>query len=515
MVEEADGYACSFEEANLQLQFHKKKATNVRPWNVDLCIGPNIKIPVSGYGKIRDSKVSIKWNAKSKVSDSTREIEEEQIIVKDKAFYKKDDNTAAVEYEELIKGYLYGQTIVPYSKIDTTMEYQSGEKCLTVYGFTKKENIHWSDLSGDGVTYIVPKKDCNDAQSAIDALATVLSRNGFVAVARKVQFKNSAPHMVVLFPIVKKDYKCLSMINLSFKEDYRHVVFPKLDQKRFLPSEEQIELVDSLIKAMDLSVKDEKNKEIFTMDSFVNPKLQHQYDCIAFRAMNPGVPLPPPRPELQKILEVPKTISKISKEPLEKIKQCFPLIVIEKTKGGKNWINDHFNKEEVKAKVEDLPPSIDVPTAASVLTTKITKIGSVNPVEDFKQLINCGKSPSIVCEQLTEVIENLVICSFGDEFVKPIAAMSAMRKLCVLTNPKMYNEWLDKFKAVLLDKFKIVFLQHLLDQNLGLITSSETTSSSVTDREAAEFGNVSVNESISNPVVMDTSAIDDLFADDF
>ncbi|XP_077286689.1 X-ray repair cross-complementing protein 5 Ku80 [Arctopsyche grandis] len=520
IVSDLSGITCSFEEALLQLIFHKRKATNPYPWNVDLCIGSNISIPVSGYGKIRDDKTIGQWRKRYKGPNDEQYFNPDQIINK-KSYFQKEDNTTAVDELDIVSGYLYGQTAVPFTKLDKTMEYESGPKCLTVFGFTKRSNINWNNLSGDGTTYVVARKGDENATIALDALVTTLERLNLVAIVRKVYNKSTAPHMNVLFPNVDDDYKCLSMINLAYKEDYRYMAFPSLNKKKYIANDDQIKAIDDLIDSMDLSAVDEYGREFLSLENSVNPVIQHFFDTISHRARHPDEPLPPIRPEVQELLEVPIPITKIMLEPLESVKKNFELIIHEKVKTGKYWVNQNLKQEDKSSDIAEPSTSSITPkvstvpkvstSVASIMASQTTRVGTVNPVKDFTELLQNGEPFDSVCEQMIESIERLVLFTLSSNNTKPLSALKALRVECVLKNTLIFNNWISQFKVALLERCKEDFFDVLVAQKLGLITKTENPSSTCDEAAAVLFYNAKSNQRGNNLNEIDTSEIDNLF----
>lgn len=516
MTTDLDAIICSFEDAIEQLLFHKRKSTKPMPWNIDLCIGSKIAIPVSGYGKIRDDKTVGQWR-KCYKNPTDGNFSTGNLSSK-KNYFLKEDNTAYVDELDIVRGYLYGQTIIPFTKMDAEMEYKSGSKCLTVFGFTDKSNINWNNLTGDGITYVVARKDDDNAMVALDAFIQILNDLELVAIARKVYNNNGAPHMNVLIPIIEENYKCLSMINLAFKEDYRHIVFPSLDKEKYRANSEQVKAVDGLIEALNLSRIFEGDKEYFSVENSINPTIQNFFDTLSYRALHPNEPLPQPRPEVQELLRIPEPLLKMMQEPLESIKKNFDLIVHEKVKTGKYWVGQHLKQEDNHENnpedktVENNPaPSKKTVTAASVMASQTTRVGTVQPSDDFKELISQGEPLEIVSDQIIEVIERLVFQTLGSNYNKPLLALKSLREECVIHNPLIFNNWIIQLKTVLLERSKMDFLNIIIDQKLGLISKEENSDSTATDNNIVSFYEIKSNPTSGAVDDMDTTDIDNLF----
>lgn len=509
MVTDLDATTCSFEEAIEQLIFHKRKSTKPMPWNVDLTIGTKISIPISGYGKIRDDKTVGQWRKWYK--NPIENTFDSYWITSKVNYYMKEDNTAEVDELDIVRGYMYGQTIIPYTKMDAEMEYKSGPRCLSVFGFTDKSNINWNNLTGDGITYVVARKDDDNAKVALDAFVTTLDNLKKVAIARKVYNNNGAPHMNVLIPVIEEDHKCLSMINLAYKEDYRRIAFPSLDKEKFRSDSEQIKAVDSLIESLNLSLVFEENKEYFPIENSVNPSIQNFFDTLSYRALHPDEPLPPQRPEVQDLLQIPEPFVKMMDEPIKSIKKNFELIVHEKVKTGKYWVNQYLKQEDDAPTASTSVPAKTNVTVASVMASQTTQVGTIQPADDFKELVSQGEPLVAVSEQMIDVIERLVFQTLDTNYNKPLLALKTLREECVAHNPSIFNNWIVQMKTVLLERSKESFFTFVIDQKLGLISKEENADSTATDINIASFYNIKpdkINDDIDD---MDTSDIDDLF----
>lgn len=70
----------------------------------------------------------------------------------------QSEDNSEIDISDLIPGYQYGSTIVPYTSADETMSYASGPRCLIILGFSELSNINREWFTGSGVTYIVARK---------------------------------------------------------------------------------------------------------------------------------------------------------------------------------------------------------------------------------------------------------------------------------------------------------------------------------------------------------------------
>lgn len=69
-----------------------------------------------------------------------------------------EQEEVAVQKEDVIEGYTYGTTLVPFSEEDKNiLSYKPGPKCLSVVCFTAMKNVPHSYLTGDSVYIVVPR----------------------------------------------------------------------------------------------------------------------------------------------------------------------------------------------------------------------------------------------------------------------------------------------------------------------------------------------------------------------
>ncbi|XP_026725608.1 X-ray repair cross-complementing protein 5-like [Trichoplusia ni] len=455
-VEATDGATSTLDSImKHELLFHRKKIVNASPWNVDLSIGPNIKIPVSTFIKLRDEPVVKTW--KKAVKDPVTSTASTFEAVEKRKEYINPENQSTVKIQDKIQGYHYGQTIIPFTDLDKTMLYQPGEKCLSVYGFTHADNISWQNLTGDGLSYVFARKGDKNAQKAIRCLVECLHELNLVGIVRKVHNNNNAPKMFALMPVIDtNNYVCLSMIALSYKEEIKQMSFPATNLKKYSCTPEQVNAFKDLINAMDLTQAYDDtydDKEAFPIAECISPAAQYVLDCIAFRALNPGKPLPKPREEVMSLFQVPPLLEENARKPIEKIKSLFTLNKVEvKKRKNKNVVLDI---DQIQAPLGDFQPdTTDIPNMPKVQlpineneVDNIHKISTINPVEDFKVLQGKNKPLSELAPGMIKAIESLIYNNIDGNYTKALDAMKHLRSEFLKSDPKDYNDWMRKFKS--------------------------------------------------------------------
>lgn len=510
-----------FDHIMQYLLFHKKKLKNPRPWNVDLSIGPNIKIPVSVYIRLRDEPIIKSWRkaVKDRVT-STASTSEAIIKITD---HVNVDNQTVIDRNNIIKGYNYGQTVIPIGECDKTMLYESGAKCLSIYGFTHVTNINWQTLCGDGLHYIFGKQGNRNAQNAVRCLVECLHEMKLVGLVRRVYNNGNAPKMFALMPVIDtNNFICLSMAEVCFKDDIKNIAFPSTNLKKFACTNKQVNAFKDLIHAMDLTKAYDETfdeAEAFPIAETVSPSAQHVLDCIAFRAMNPGKPLPKPRDEIMTLFKPPPMVEKRLRDPLENLKLLFTLNEVEvKTRSKRNndvqpdnipmkLSDDSITNDESKESVANVP-KIQMPKK----TNEIVRIGTIDPIEDYKALSNNDKKLISLAPEMTEAIESLIYYNIDGNYNKALDALSFFRSECVKAEPSHYNSWLQKFRTALVDRKKQEVIDLITERQLNFILKGENPLSTYDTEDSHDDSQAYENDTIPNSTDLNLpSTVNDMF----
>lgn len=515
------GATAPFHHIMQYLLFHKKKLKNPMPWNVDLSIGPNIKIPVSVYIRLRDEPVVKNWLKAVKDRVTSTASTSEGIMRQ--THHVNEDNQTVVDRENIIKGYNYGQTIIPFGECDKTMLYESGQKCLSVYGFTHATNINWQTLCGDGLQYIFGRKGNKKAQNTVRCLVECLHELKLVGLVRRVYNNGNAPKMFAVMPVIDtNNFICLSMAEVCFKEDIKNITFPSTNLKKFACTDKQVNAFKDLIHAMDLTKAYDETfdeAEAFPVAETVSPSAQYVLDCISFRAMNPGKPLPQPRDEIMMLFKQPPLIEKRSREPLEKLKQLFTLNEVEiKTRNKKNNdvqidnipmkpLDDPIINNEGLSSVADAP-KLQMPKK----TNEVFRIGTIDPIEDYKTLSNKDKKLSDLAPDMTDAIESLIYYNIDGNYNKALDAMSFFRSECVKAEPSHYNSWLQKFRTALVERKKQEVIDFITERQLSFILKEENPLSTYETEDSHDDSQAYENDTIPNSTDLNLpSTVNDMF----
>lgn len=517
-VDTTNGATATFEYTMRYLLFHKKKGVCSRPWNVDLSIGPNIKISVSTYIRLRDDSVVKSWHKAVKDPVTNTASTTEGLLTK-KVFVNTENQKALEQDAEPIRGYQYGQRVIPFSDLDKSMLYESGEKCLSVYGFTDASSITWQNLTGDGLHYVFGRKGDKKAQEAIRCLVECLHEMSLVAIARRVYNNNNAPKMFALFPVIDaNNYICLSMASICFKEDIKFMSFPATSLKKFHCTEGQVKGFVDLIKSMDLTrAYDETfdDAEAFPTGETVSPFAQHMLDCIAFRAMHPGQPLPQPRDDITNLFKMPPKIEKRSREPMKNLKNLFELVKVEK-KEMKRKIRFRLEPSNIieasqgNEAPDDMEIKIDLPVKVQ---NEIKRIGTLDPIGDYTALKAIEKPMVDLAQEMTAALESMINGNLDGNYNRAFEAMLFFRKECVDSDPLYYNTWLQTFKEKLNYRKKHNIVGMINEKNANFILKSENTLSNYDNEDSHNESQLYENDTIPNSIELTLQTEDDMFAD--
>lgn len=418
--------------------------------------------------------------------------------------------------DNVIKGYRFGDTIVPYDDSDVP---KNGRKSLVCTGFIKKEDFTELYLAGTGIWAVVAQKGYPVAANMLTSLVAAMRKTNVAMIARYAYSGTSAPKMMILFPndMNKKypEHNSLLMYELFFKQNHIKTQFPVLFTKKTEPSAEQYEVIDKLIDSMDLMKAapidheiepTQKSREAFK--KLLDPALQHMYRAIANRAINPKDPVLAVDKDLMDMLYPPRYVQEQAKPHIEKAKELFELEVVKKS--TKNALFE-------KLQSHGLNSADDVTSmgGAGDTTANIIEVGTATPAEDFAELMNRGERFPALAAQLQKVIVNIVFQSVEVPEEKISKALLIYREFAKTKGPFRYNEWIEGFKEQLLERSKVdVWHKIIVAEQYGLITAGESEISTVTDAEAAEFyqiGGGNANNSVA--AGGDDGDIDDLFDD--
>ncbi|KAK2494254.1 hypothetical protein MC885_002917 [Smutsia gigantea] len=312
----------SFSESLRQLCVFKKIEKSSMRWPCELTIGSNLSIKIVAYKSILQERLKKHWTFVD-----ARTLKEEDIR-KETVYYLNDDDETEVSINDTIQGFRYGSNIVPFSKVDEKqMKYKVEGKCFSVLGFCRSSQVQRKYFVGDKVLKVFAAKGDEAAAVALASLIHALDELDMVAIVRYVYDKRANP-------------QCLMYVQLPFMEDLRQYMFSSLkNNKKYTPTEAQLNAVDVLIDSMSLVKKDEEENIIEDLRSPAATAARLGYvlqlvldmtnvlltKCLLHRALHPQEPLPPIQQHILNMLDPPSEVTLNCQVPLSEIKTFFPL----------------------------------------------------------------------------------------------------------------------------------------------------------------------------------------------
>ena len=342
---------------------------------------------------------------------------------------------------------------------------------------------------------------------------------------------------------------------MPFEDDIRKFTLENFNAiKKFKPSEKQLELVDNLIDSMDLSgkkktiennknlsesieKKNENEEEPYDPHLVFNPFIQRIFQSIACRATDPNAELPDFEKHITSTY-LTRTRQCMQTDHVKSLfKRCaeeFPTkLVVKKQKQEENIFDKKEDKKSTDENKEIFDESANkgeensenfelnnLLTGSSSNNNKVRRVGTINPVEDFRILAErlflsvdvatmeedfeelCLQIQKLVKEffaeslmHLSENEDTMTVYSFQQ---KAFQCIKVQREFSIkFSKPSFFNTYMKAFKAFLLNECKSAskftddiesfWKEFFVKSNLSLITSVECDDSSVSNENAVEF----------------------------
>jgi ATP-dependent DNA helicase 2 subunit 2 len=261
-----------FENALNKVSFFAQKPKPPRGMPFSFELSKDFKIDLQLFVKISEEKLAIKF---TKVTDNNEEVakirEFEEVKDEMKAEIDEDDLEAVAESggpqkvskDDLIRGYHYGTSIIPFSDADKKLaSVDKIGKCLQLVQFTKKANILPHFIQSE-CRYFLPSAKSETAATSLGALVQAMINLEVVAIARYAYNIISNPRLAVLIPkFSKTGCPVLQHFVLPFNEDVRGFDFPDLETLCEEPNDYQIDSMRAYIDDLMLvdKIKDENGK---------------------------------------------------------------------------------------------------------------------------------------------------------------------------------------------------------------------------------------------------------------
>ncbi|KFP03339.1 X-ray repair cross-complementing protein 5, partial [Calypte anna] len=502
----------TFRESLERLSMFKKIERRPMAWPCQLTIGSNLSIRIVAYKSVTEEKVKKVWtvvDAKTLRKDDVR---------KETVYCLNDDDETEIQKDDIIQGFRYGSDIVPFSKEDEEqMKYKTEAKCFSVLGFSKSSQIQRQYYMGNQALKVFAAKGDENAAVAFSALVHALDELKVVAIVRYAYDRRSNPQIGVAFPYIKDAYECLIYVQLPYMEDLRQYIFSSLkNNKKCIPTEDQLSAIDSLIDSMNLVYEDDDGEtfeDLFKPSKIPNPRFQRLYQCLQHKAFHPNEPLPPIEQHLLEMMEIPHVVKERCQAPLEKVKALFPLKEVSKKKEEKT-AQDIFKDNEdgpnvKKPKIEDEEGSFSIMRLAE---GNITSVGSVNPAEDFRILVRQKNADfKDVSQQLIHRIDQFLENKGSQYYMKGINCIRVFREEAIkLSKVQCFNDFLQALKSKVEDKAFADFWEIVIQDRISLITKVEAEGSLVTSEEAEQFLAPKEKKNESLPTTDEGGDVDDL-----
>ncbi|XP_009994539.1 PREDICTED: X-ray repair cross-complementing protein 5 [Chaetura pelagica] len=491
----------TFRESLERLSMFKKIERRPTAWPCQLTIGSNLSIRIVAYKSVTEEKLKKVWTVVDAKTLKKDDVQRETV------YCLNDDDETEVQKDDTLQGFRYGSDIVPFSKEDEEqMKYKTEAKCFSVLGFSRSSQIQRHYYMGNQVLKVFAAKDDENAAVAFSALVHALDELNVVAVVRYAYDRRCNPQVGVAFPYIKDAYECLIYVQLPYMEDLRQYIFSSLkNNKKCIPTVDQLSAVDSLIDSMNLVYEDddgESFEDLFKPSKIPNPHFQRLYQCLQHKAFHPNDPLPPVEPHLLEMLEIPRVVKERCQATLEKVKALFPLKEVGKKK-EEMTAQDIFKDNEdgpnaKKPKLEDEEGSFSIMKLAE---GNVTSVGSVNPAEDFRILVRQRSADfKDVSQQLINRIDQFLENKGSQYYMKGINCIRVFREEAIkLSKVQCFNDFLQALKSKVEDKALADFWEIMIQDRISLITKDEAEGSSVTSEEAEKFlaPKVKKNETVS------------------
>ncbi|NXE46483.1 XRCC5 protein, partial [Casuarius casuarius] len=445
----------TFRESLERLLMFKKMERRPVAWPCQLTIGSNLSIRIVAYKSLTEEKVKKTWTTVDAKTLRRDDVQKETV------YCLNDDDETEIQKDDTIQGFRYGSDIVPFSKVDEEqMKYKTEAKCFSVLGFSRSCQVRRQYYMGNQVLKVFAAKDDENAAVAFSALIHALAELKVVAIVRYAYDRRCNPQIGVAFPYIKDAYECLIYVQLPYMEDLRQYMFSSLkNNKKYIPTEDQLSAVDSLIDSMNLVYEDddgESFEDLFKPSKIPNPHFQRLYQCLQHKAFYPNEPLPPFEPHLLEMLEMPCVVKERCQAPLEKIKALFPLKDVGKKKDDKTAQdifkdNDEDRPNPKKPKVEDEEGGFSI---LSIAEGNVTSVGSVNPAKDFQILVRQKNADfREVSQQLINQIDRFLENKGSQYYMKGINCIKVFREEAIkLSKVQCFNDFLQALKSKVEDK---------------------------------------------------------------
>ncbi|KAK0075875.1 hypothetical protein PV325_006214 [Microctonus aethiopoides] len=323
-----NGKHATFSEVLSNTQFYGGKQPKPSGWRCNLEIS-DIKIPTITYLFIAENKPLPAWKtvAKNPESENLNEVINVKVN-KGLADYQKKE----YDIDNIVRGYKYGRKFIPMADDFTaSLKKLDTEKSLIVYGFLPKEKVKLRDRSGNETHMLLPS---DGAEMHFFSLLKAMADLNVVAIVRRVYVNKCDPKMKILYPQIDDPDKpwCFLMVDHMFIENLGVVESRTYEEIYKQLKDDEWDAVDNFIDQMMLKDQpaEDEDKRTFEPGTIPNPDIQHTWNQLAHRSLNPlteeDPPAYPPADYIMDLITPPKYLQNDSVDKsIDRLVQLFKL----------------------------------------------------------------------------------------------------------------------------------------------------------------------------------------------
>jgi ATP-dependent DNA helicase 2 subunit 2 len=473
----------------------KKGIMNHVKFKGQLEISKDLRYPVTIYTKIVVNQLpSMK---KYRIDPEDPEFRDQEIT--NERTFKQYDDDQPVDGSKIIKGFNYGNRIVPIQK-----ELQQEIK---VKGHKELIFLHFSPTRSVPRAYQLTKSDLvlcignNEAVLGFNALVEAMHQTKKIMVARFVMREGAYPKIAALSPeIGDNGFRCLYMNLLPTCEDIR--VFPFKQLKK--STAEERELIEKLIDEYDLmkgtDISSNEPIEMCEPSLVFDPILQAYNNYIIQKGVYGQTKFQPLSQELTDEFYPEKVTHPKGKDTAAKIKEKFCFVVKETKQSQKGPQSKVYWKDHIEAQRELNQAGVSEEQERMLSKGKEApgdpifeklEISQLHPITDFREMISNRKRDltETAMAQMGELIIKFVEQSINqDYFSKAMVCLEELRQASINElEVALFNKYLRRLQKTIKSSLKSEFWRQVTKKGISLISSAECKISDVSEKESLAF----------------------------
>ncbi|WVR05055.1 hypothetical protein IAU60_002067 [Kwoniella sp. DSM 27419] len=325
---------------------------------------------------------------------------------------EEEQEVEFVDKEDLVKAWRFGSTWVPMEA--DTFEPLDTQKGVEILGFFPKDAIKRHLLMGE-VRFVWPDLTSPKAQIQFSSLVEGMELRGMCAVVRWVLKDRAEPTIGLCLPCMDfpgdgKRLDFMYWVKLPFAEDEHNFWFPSLttyktatgkviEEHPLLPTQEQCDLMDELVEAMDLDeyAKDKARREKaansdeemeeeddddirwFEPEKSFNPVIHRIKEAIFHASLTADLdayPLGPPHPELTKYFQTPEEMGDQVVDLTNRLKDALAVKKVP-PKTRKKVVKEGLREDEGYIDIDELFDETPEPSAVKGEASQSAKSKSI------------------------------------------------------------------------------------------------------------------------------------------